>query len=311
MHAASLPRWFRWLAYGALAYSVAVILFGAYVRATGSGAGCGDHWPTCHGEVIPRAPALQTQIEFTHRVTSGIALPFVLVVAAAASRLRASRVVRVSAFAGVFFMVLEAAIGALLVKKQWVATDASLSRAVAHAAHLVNTLFLLAAQTATCVFAGNVTAPKWRGQGARLWILAGLCAGIMALGASGAIAALGDTLFPATSLASGMADEFSNTAHFLVRLRVWHPLLALATLLALGWLYATSSPGQPGIPARSALLIFSSLYAAQLVVGLVNLGLLAPIPLQLVHLFLADAVWISLVGLVLWALSEPAEAQSR
>ena len=62
---------FAWLL---LACNIGVILWGAYVRASGSGAGCGSHWPLCNGEVIPRLPATATLIEYSHRLTSGAAL---------------------------------------------------------------------------------------------------------------------------------------------------------------------------------------------------------------------------------------------
>ncbi|MFN8454080.1 MAG: COX15/CtaA family protein [Anaerolineae bacterium] len=61
-----------------LAYNLAVILWGAFVRASGSGAGCGSHWPLCNGEVIPRTPQMETLVEFTHRLTSGLALLLVI-----------------------------------------------------------------------------------------------------------------------------------------------------------------------------------------------------------------------------------------
>src|SRR5215467_12703113 len=61
-------------AWGVLAYNVAVIAWGAFVRASGSGAGCGRHWPLCNGEVVPRPTSVATVIEATHRATSGLAL---------------------------------------------------------------------------------------------------------------------------------------------------------------------------------------------------------------------------------------------
>jgi protoheme IX farnesyltransferase len=70
--------WLSRYAWGVLVWNVLVALWGAYVRATGSGAGCGAHWPTCNGEIIPRAPQVETLIEFTHRATSGLAFLAVL-----------------------------------------------------------------------------------------------------------------------------------------------------------------------------------------------------------------------------------------
>src|ERR671912_761132 len=69
-----MPTRLARFAWGVLSYNVAVIAWGAYVRATGSGAGCGEHWPLCNGTVIPRAPEIATIVEFSHRLTSGLAL---------------------------------------------------------------------------------------------------------------------------------------------------------------------------------------------------------------------------------------------
>ena len=134
---------------------------------------------------------------------------------------------------------------------------------------------------------------------------------MMVLGASGAIAALGDTLFPARSLAHGFAQDFSEGAHFLLRLRALHPLLAVlvgALIVASAALIARARPTTPGVLGAARLL--GMLYALQLLVGLVNLVLLAPVAMQLVHLLLADLVWISLVRLGAFALGAPAHASA-
>ncbi len=60
------------LSWAALAYNVLVILWGAYVRISGSGAGCGAHWPLCDGQVIPRSFTLERVVEFSHRGSSGV-----------------------------------------------------------------------------------------------------------------------------------------------------------------------------------------------------------------------------------------------
>src|SRR2546425_1539791 len=65
-------------AWAVLAYNVAVVLWGAYVRATGSGAGCGNHWPDCNGAVIPTTDQAKTLIEFTHRASVGVGMVGVL-----------------------------------------------------------------------------------------------------------------------------------------------------------------------------------------------------------------------------------------
>src|SRR6188472_342187 len=103
-------------AWAVLAYNVAVIVWGAYVRATGSGAGCGAHWPLCNGTVILRAPAVETLIEFSHRATSGLSLILVVVLFFWARRVAAAgHPVRLGATLSLAFMLSEAALGAGLV----------------------------------------------------------------------------------------------------------------------------------------------------------------------------------------------------
>ncbi|MEC8423005.1 MAG: COX15/CtaA family protein [Myxococcota bacterium] len=293
-------------AWGVVAYNVLVILWGAFVRATGSGAGCGDHWPDCNGEVIPWDAGTETLIEFAHRATSGLALLSAVVLVVWAFRVWpvGHRVRRAAAFS-MLFMLMEAAVGAVLVLLALVAQNDSVARACVMGVHLVNTFLLMGALTLTA----------WWGRGApgrvaplpgvlRLFFVVGVGMTLV-LGASGAVTALGDTLFPASSLAEGIAQDFSPTAHFLIRLRVLHPLLAVTTA---GWLVVTAAlaAGKRPSPAvrRAAMLLVGAL-AVQIFAGVVNLLLLAPTWLQLVHLLLADLVWIALVLLIAAALGAP------
>ncbi|MCB0131087.1 MAG: COX15/CtaA family protein, partial [Caldilineaceae bacterium] len=137
---------FTIFAWAVLAYNIVVILWGAFVRATGSGAGCGSHWPLCNGEILPRATEVETLIEFSHRITSGIALiaVVVLLIWALRSYPRGHRVRR-GAQASMFFMFTEALVGAGLVLFEYVAHNVSIARAYWMAGHLMNTFLLLAA----------------------------------------------------------------------------------------------------------------------------------------------------------------------
>lgn len=300
-------RKFGVYAWGVVVYNILVILWGAFVRATGSGAGCGDHWPDCNGEVIPWDAGTETLIEFTHRATSGLALisAVVLVVWAFRAWPRRHRVRKAAAWS-VFFMLMEAAVGAGLVLLQLVAQNDSVARAWVMGVHLVNTFLLM----------GALTLSAWWGRGApgQVSPLPGLVKGFLGvgvgltllLGASGGVTALGDTLFPAGSLAEGIAQDLSPTAHFLIKLRVWHPLLAVTTA---GWLVVTSAitaGKRPAPMVRRAAGVLVAALLAQILVGAVNLLLLAPVPLQLVHLLLADLVWMALVLLCAAALGAPA-----
>jgi cytochrome c oxidase assembly protein subunit 15 len=304
-----LPR----LAWGVLGYTVLVILWGAYVRATGSGAGCGDHWPLCNGVVVPRAPSVQTIIEFTHRLTSGLALVGTVALLWAARRFGArGHPVRAGAAWSLVFMVLEAVIGAGLVLFQWVADDPSEARVWAMGAHLVNTFLLLGALLFTALSAsGEPVSVRLRGQGAVGWTVLVAVVGMCLLAVSGGVAALGDTLHPPQSLAHASQQHFAQGSPLLLRLRLFHPLVAIVVglgVVAAAW---TASAQRPSAVQRRWALIVSTLFGVQLAVGLLNVLLLAPAWMQLVHLLLADLVWLALLRAGMRALAtQPAAASA-
>lgn len=286
----------RRVAVAVLAWNLVVIGWGAFVRATGSGAGCGAHWPLCDGEVVPRAPSVERLIEWTHRASSGIALLAGVLLLVVAFRERPARhPARRGAVASFLFLLMEAALGAGLVLFELVADDASAARALVMALHLVNTFFLLGALALTLHHAGDGRPVVSASDRATFrWGLAALL--LLALaGASGAIAALGDTLFPANTLVGGFREDLSPTAHFLLRLRVLHPALATAAAVAVVLLAARLLGRSEGPTATRRARWAGVLALAQIGVGVVNLALLAPIALQLAHLLLADLIWIATV----------------
>ncbi len=302
-------------AWGLLAYQVAVIAWGAYVRATGSGAGCGQHWPLCKGEVVPRSPSAATLIELSHRISSGVAflLTVVLLVWAIRAYPSGHRVRRGSG-ATVILMTSEAVIGAGLVLLKLVAHDASLERAVGTSLHLVNTFLLLAATSLTAWWASGGDPVTLRGRGVVGPILASCLLATLLVATSGALTALGDTLFPASSLSTGFAQDIAAGASPYVRLRAIHPMLAVATaalvLMTMAFVRALRADRFVRILSRAA----GVLAAAQVAVGLLDITLLAPVALQLVHLLLADLVWIALVltsAAVLASAPVEAERDSR
>ncbi|HTL04502.1 MAG TPA: COX15/CtaA family protein [Gemmatimonadales bacterium] len=284
---------FRRLAWSVLAVNLFVILWGALVRASGSGAGCGRHWPLCNGEVLPSSPGTATLIELTHRITSGVAL---LLVAWLFGRSRrefpAGHPVRRWAAWSLAFIASEALVGAGLVLLALVGADASPARAGYLAVHLLNTFLLLGALALTAQAAADSLPPP-AGAAPRALLAAGL--GLLLLvGMSGAVTALGDTLFPARTLGEGLRADASRTAHFLVRLRVLHPLIAALTAGVLSgavWRVARQR-GEAGAAGRAVL----ALVLLQLALGVTNLVLLAPTALQLLHLLTADLLWIATVA---------------
>jgi heme A synthase len=298
-------------AWFALAFNLLVIVWGAYVRASGSGAGCGSHWPLCNGEVIPGSPTIKTIVEFSHRLSSGLALLLVAGALVWAFRAYAPKHhLRRYAAAAMFFMLMEAAIGAGLVLFEMVAENKSIARALWVSAHLVNTFLLvgtLALMAWTATTGGRLNI---RGQGSINRVFAAAIVATLILGVSGAVSALGATLFPVTSLAGGLKQDLSPTAHILVRLRIFHPLIAIGVggLLILTSFFARSRRPDNGVRRWSGALV--ALVLVQLGAGAVNMLLHAPIWLQLVHLLLSDLVWVALVLLGCAALQQPAREPS-
>lgn len=289
----------------ALAWNIFVVLFGAIVRISGSGAGCGQHWPTCNGEIAHLPRRLETWVELTHRVTSGAA--FLLVVAFTWLGFRgapAGHRVRRAAYAAMFLMVLEALIGAVLVLFGLVAKNASQSRAVVMPAHLLVTFGLVAALT----LAVRWSAAESEGQREprelatdstlpQAWLAFGALA-IVVVALSGALTALGDTLFPpvATSLAGRLQEDQGAGAHLLQRLRVFHPALAVGAA-ALVVYVASAFVGSERASVRRSSRAVLAFVALQLAAGGLNVALSAPGWLQVAHLGLALGLWIAFVSL--------------
>jgi heme A synthase len=288
------------LSVASLAFTLAVIVWGAFVRVTGSGAGCGSHWPTCNGEVLPRAASTATVIEFTHRITSSLALLFVVLVLVAARRaLTKGHAGRAMAWWSLLFMLTEAAVGAGLVLFEYVAGDTSIARGYWMAAHLVNTFLLVASMTLTTFFAvhdpppGRLLARLRASRVSGVWIGVATL-GFVLTGVSGAIAALGDTLFPAATFLEGARLDLDPRAHVFLRLRALHPFVAVLTTLVL--LYLASTVMRLGSPvAERAARLLGVAVVAQVAIGVVNLLLAAPAALQLVHLAAADLAWMCFV----------------
>jgi len=287
---------FAKFAWFVLIWNVITALWGAFVRATGSGAGCGSHWPLCNGQVVPQVEQVATLVEFSHRIMSGLAMIGVLVLLIWAFRAYPKRhPVRFGAVASAVFIILEALVGAALVLFGWVVDDASKERALVVSIHLTNTFLLLASLAVVAWWASNkrpisLYAHKWLVWGLRVGLLL-----VLLIGVSGAITALGDTLFPVSSVAEGLQQDFDKTASFLVRLRLWHPVLSILTGVYLLFLarLINSEHADPTVTRLSRLVAIFVI--AQLAVGFVNVMLLAPVWMQVVHLLMADLVWLSLV----------------
>jgi heme a synthase len=282
-------------AWTALYWNVAVILWGAYVRATGSGAGCGNRWPLCDGDVVGASANGQTIVEFTHRITSVISLLMVTGLVVWCWRVtKKGDWARYSAALAVVFLANEALLGAALVLLKHVGNDQSAGRILFLCLHFGNTLLLLATLSLTANWLSNGSRSftligKWRQVSSiGLGLLATMVTGVI-----GAVAALADTLFPATSLPSSLAQDFSSGTPALLRVRLLHPAVATIAACYVLWVVLRSSTGRNRF-SRSAIALITLLFM-QIVIGMTNVLLLAPVWIQIAHLFVADALWILLV----------------
>ena len=298
-----MKPYFRSYAWAVLVFHLGVVVWGAFVRASGSGAGCGERWPLCNGQIVPSAPLTATLIEFSHRLTSGVALASVVVLAIWACRVfPKGQGVRLGALLALVCTMMECAIGAALVLLRMVAANASLSRGLWLAAHLTNTLFLLAALSVTAWLATADDQPRFQyPQLQHFRQVIGLStAGFVIAAILGGFAALGDTLAVPASLTESIRADFSPFSNIFVRLRILHPVVAvaLAVCLLVIVIRVTASSRTTAV-ARRLSTTMGVLVILQCGLGLANISLKTPTWLQLVHLLTADLLWIAFVLLTI------------
>ena len=292
-------RVFAVTAWSTLAFNVLVILGGTIVRATGSGDGCGATWPKCGDQFVPPNATVETLIEFSHRVSSFLAgLGVALVVILAFWFFKKGSVVRKAAVISGVFLVLEALLGAALVLFGWVDADISAGRLVVVPLHLINTFLLLGSLSVTAWWGSGFPPPSHQADDStkRWMIVGGLL--ILVLGATGALNALADTVFPSESVVGDLSEKFGPTAPLLSNLRIVHPIVAIVGGLAIAWI-ATSRSLHAGVRSKRlsgavVLIVFSQFF-----IGVVNIFLLTPLLVQVIHLMVADILWITYV--FLWA----------
>ena len=285
-------RRFAWLL---LAYNILVILWGAVVRATSSGAGCGAHWPLCNGSVLLSHPAVATMIEFAHRASSGLCLIGVIVLALWTFRNTVRGAwARVASALAVVLTLNEALLGALLVLLRHVAKDQSAARSVYLALHLTNTMLMLAALALSAHFLTH-PASRYRTHFKHLSaFVAGLIATLI-VGVSGSLAALSDTLYPAQTLSSALLQDFAPHTSWLIRIRILHPISAMIAALFIAWLVFKAVTVTDTAPRRPLALGVVLLLGFQIILGLADVTLLAPVWMQVLHLLGADMLWVALI----------------
>jgi heme A synthase len=267
--------------------SILSILAGAFVRATGSGDGCGSTWPTCKGKIIPQLSDTSEVIEFSHRSISGILLIVTLIIFIKSRNMSKGTIVRTTVNLLTFFVVFEAAIGAVIVLYEWVGLNSSLPRIIAVPIHLVNTFGLLACYAALYkVLLNNFKNIK------QLWDRRFVFVAFLFLlsGATGSITALADVLFPSASFYEGLMEDFDRTSELLTRLRILHPLVATGLSVAL---IIESRKIQKDYKIDVKFLQLLVIVAVTL--GVLNVLSNIVLLLSILHLAIADLLWISYI----------------
>lgn len=286
-------------AWGALAYNVLVILWGAVVRVTGSGAGCGSHWPTCNGAALPPSPTLHTVIEFSHRLTSGLSGFLALaLVALVLWRFPRGHPARLGAALSLGLIVFEGLIGGAQVLLGLTAQSRDPARGFVQGVHLANTFLLLGALLLTALWVSGAPRLKLARQGWLGWGALAALIGMLLLGMAGAVTALGDLLFvPQGGVGlDTVRRDFSASATVIENLRVVHPLLALLVSGYLVWFAGRAVQSRPSESANRWRLALLAVIGAQVLTGFVNVALRAPGWMQLTHLFLACMMWLVTVS---------------
>ena len=287
-----------------LIYNVIVVLWGAFVRATGSGAGCGAHWPICNGEVIPQNPAVTTMIEFSHRLSSGLALILVVILIVWAFRIYPKGdKVRFAAGWAMFFMITESLVGASLVLFRWVAANDSMARVYVMGIHLGNTFLLLFFLALAAYYASGNARVRFRGQGTAGTVSWLSLLAMILLAVSGAVIALGDSLL----YVEGLSPDDSMLVATLMSIRVYHPIFAILVSIFLLVASRYLAKVRPSPRANRASLVLLVLVLVEVVVGITNIALKVPVAVQIIHLLVATLMWLTVTFMTFFALSEDAE----
>jgi heme A synthase len=288
---------FTWFVLG---FNVLVVVWGVFLRASKSGDGCGKYWLTCHGEVIPSAPEFKTIIEFSHRVMSGLDVFLVLgLLIVILVYFKGDKQLKLFAILSFVFIVTEALIGAGLVLTGNVAETHTATRPLWAVGHLINTFLLL----------GSLAITAWLASGGNkfinlrnkklVWIAVAGTIAICFVGVTGSIASLTNMLFPSESVIEGIKKDFAPDSNYLLRIRILHPFGAVAASVLLGfiaaWLKSKHEDSRAVVVLSGLVSVFVLL---QVIVGAMTLLTGAPIIMQLIHLLLADGVWIAWVLMI-------------
>jgi cytochrome c oxidase assembly protein subunit 15 len=286
------PRSLRIYAWIITIYTILVIVWGGAVTATGSGNGCGDHWPLCEGQVVVSHPHLKMMIEYGHRLSSGLVLFAIFALVVWTWRATPRRhIARIFSVAAAILIINEALLGAGLVLLRLTTGGITIERVLYFALHFTNTFLLLAAVAGTAHFLTRKSG--FRRREVRFQSLGYGLPGLLALlvvAVSGSVAELGDMVYPSSNLRAAILADFSSHGSWLIRLRWLHPAFALLAGLFLLWL-VFGAVQKPALRALGFAVL--ALLGLQYALGITDVLLLAPTWIQLTHLFVADLLWIT------------------
>lgn len=291
---------FQKLAFGLLIYTLLVILWGAWVRISHSGDGCGDTWPLCHGQLIPAAERGKTWVEYTHRLMSGLYGFIVIYFWWVGKKLYPSgHLARKAVIATLIFMITEALLGAKLVLFGLVTDNDTPYRAFVMALHQLNSFMLTGAVTlafAAATFNPTLSQPSRQQKLYSYfpWIL-------VVLGITGAWASLSNSLFPTNDILQAWTDDFNSNSHFLVRLRVLHPVLAILGAGGLALYFWVKGQTAEHLMMQRRSLQMSLTLIAGIIFGIATLLLHAPLWMKVAHLAFAHTIWVLLLQWVFFA----------
>ncbi len=287
---------FAFYSWAFLVFNFFVVLNGAFVRATGSGAGCGEHWPLCNGQFIPDFAKVHTIVEFSHRTLSGLAgIGAVVLLVWSFKVTEKGSPIRKTAFFSFCLMVFEALLGAGLVLFGLVANNSSVFRAYVMSLHLISTFLLLASIALTAYYSSGFGMAQLRGQNKKIFLIAIAIFGLFFIGVSGAITALGDTLFKPNYVGEGLFAENEGTTHFLKSLRVYHPIFAVLIsfyIIVMTWNFVHKNSAKR---IKKFAYFITCIIVVQILCGFINIVLLAPVWMQIVHLLTGDIVWVACI----------------
>jgi len=288
-----------------LLYNLAAVAWGVYVRASKAGDGCGTSWPLCDGNSIPLMGMSSKAIEASHRLSTGLVGVFAIgMLVWAFRKFPKGHLVRKASGVAMGLTILEGLIGAALVKFQLVTMNDTPSRAGVMAFHVVSTFLLLGSISVAALASSGAPKVRFKGQSAVGWILGMAFFGVVLLGISGAISALGHQLKPVDDV---LKAAMNPATFWMVRLQPLHPLIAasvgLYLLLAGGLLVHL----RPSPHVRRAVNVMVGFYGFQVLVGALNIWLKAPIEMQMFHLVSADVNFITVVAVTMYVLAEGVE----